>query len=514
MNNEGEKESSLRHLPPGKLNDIRQMFEGTTTRTKPLINKPRPATTLFSPPSETQNERKDTRRPATTLFTDAGTVMQEKERIPPKIRCPKPFRVSDHPRPKSELCKPAISQALQQINRNVPTFDKGSPKKQVPKPSERSPNKQALLPSGKSCNDEKEVTKSVERSSLKPILPTKPAQNVNQINKVTIETKHNEQEKTENPLLNNSRSERPVSVLQRTKMFENIESTDPSVSPVHTLRKKSGDGPMMTGIENNSSENPYCAPWDSKLRVSKQPIVLKLPKSPPPKKPPRTGAHDEYMQTKVFQKTDSLQTQNQDSKDYVLYDTVPDEDNDTKEQVEPVYRRIQKIQSAPAISPEKRRSSEDGDKTRPGKPQRPPPPKPRPASISSDECNENRQTYSISTLKRQHVKKKAHFDLDLDEVKFWDLPQDRLQRNKELRRSLSAECIATDISGDPVYIDPVNVVNFRDDTGSPIGYEVYVDSTGLVVTIETILLAYVITIPDAKKGGFVLEILALCNYVY
>lgn len=303
--------------------------------------------------------------------------------------------------------------------------------------------------------------------------------------------------KPENQTISNTDDTVSNVVLRQTKMFDNptsdkkrldvISKPTPPIKPRSRPASASSDGDS-----EQSLGHAYCSPWD----INKIPG---MPMSPPPRKPPRTGAHEEYIQVKAKREDpkkhlrnhsyDSVLTtgpryasvsENEEDKltPNVLYESVDDiKANEIEKQEDkpsPIYKRIDK----PDIK------SHNDDKTlfivkgnsaekkppplKLTRPLRPPPPKSnRPVSVAvdnfTDRVSDVRKRKPALPLKppspgNSYTQRNSMEEpVDLDNIKHWDLPLQDRQTN--FRKSLSAECLPSmddDMEmGDPTYVDPV-----------------------------------------------------------
>ena len=285
-----------------------------------------------------------------------------------------------------------------------------------------------------------------------------------------------------------NKDSRPVSVFERLKMFDNISQSSPTPSPGKPAKPPPPVKKVLPIEGQKSSETAEEQQKSAKVRPSRPPIRQRslvekthkqdvdqssanensniMSKKPmmPPSKPPRTGAHDDYVRVK---KEKEAETQI-DNDDYVDCDfvVIPKDKPDTK------------AANIPA----------SGEK-KPLKPQRPPPPKKkaRPFSIATDTVtigsseNSDSDEKSYDSLSNDHSfyesleepLSRAHLN---EPIKHWDLP--RFSHPEPIRRSLSDDCIpkAVDDAGNIVYFDPKKIAT-QDSTG----YDIYVDSAGYAV---------------------------------
>lgn len=305
-------------------------------------------------------------------------------------------------------------------------------------------------------------------------------------------------------------------VSKRTKMFEFNDhtkqivqkQTNAALRPTPSIRPRSRP---TSGSSDGDSESPgvYCSPWD----LGRNPLP-----PPPPRKPPRTGAHDDYLELKVKVTGENIKEEDVTITPNLLYESIDEipaaklevkEKSAHKEKITskqqlahtdkpaPIYRKIETVKGKTASTPAS--NMEDDNNAvftavhRPKKPLRPPPPRSRPISIAAD----NVMDFSFEKQSKDQNKKPTISNklmspngiagsgspfyedirnVDLDDIKHWDLPVTPVKRNM-LRRSMSAECVndaKDDMLGEAIYVDPVP---FRDDTN----YDIYVDAGGYAV---------------------------------
>ena len=318
---------------------------------------------------------------------------------------------------------------------------------------------------------------------------------------------------------------RPVSVAERTKLFESKDDAEETVSnnspnvtslrpptPVKTRSRQASYSSDAGNEENIFKRTPTAKPRSRPVSSSNEvdvkdakPVPPIKPRSRPPSqvqddeeyvnnygalwesgekvsysapvKPPRTGAHDNYMKLKIKNLKEkpistSLSQENENSNHYEMIS------NNTIK-TSPVYRRINKSES----------ENTDDSKKRPPPPTRPPPPKDRPVTMATS--NVSHKSYSLAGMDkhRPEIPKKPplannsplyeeleNVRFDINKIKHWDLPKDNLPESN-MKRSYSAECLSREsLLDDPVYVDPIKV-NFRDDTE----FDVYVDPSGYAV---------------------------------
>lgn len=247
--------------------------------------------------------------------------------------------------------------------------------------------------------------------------------------------------------------ERPVSVFERSKMFENVNSDNKSdllvspspskpVKPPPPVRQRSisGDSDIKTNShgkplpprppmrQRSLTEKANANDTNSELIENLVSAPKVTSKPPPPVKPPRTGAHDDYVKVKLENDTKDARVK--------LHETQNENFDTQTEDTNNMQRVLPKI----PVTQKKR-------------PTRPPPPrkkKPRPFSIAtetatdfrssdgsdSDEINKSKD----DNLFYEMIPVEAFRKQDRKEpLKHWDLP--RASHPEPIRRSLSAECI-------------------------------------------------------------------------
>ncbi|XP_060565637.1 uncharacterized protein LOC132724716 isoform X2 [Ruditapes philippinarum] len=302
---------------------------------------------------------------------------------------------------------------------------------------------------------------------------------------------------------NTEETHRPVSVFERSKMFEGVGSTNnnaslaqgtlsPSkpVKPPPPLRERSFSGGNSDNAKLNSQGKPL--PPRPPVRQksvnekskekhlikesNENPSIVHSPVSqpPPPVKPKRTGAHDDYMKVKL---------ENQASEGRIKIEETQNEncDNASVTQTKNVKVDFSKreLPEVPVLNKKK-------------KPTRPPPPrsKPRPFSIATDSVDFRSSEGSDSDEMSDHnndkddnpfyemIPAQAFLNKHKNEqLKHWDLP--RISHPEPIRRSLSAECIqkAVDEKGNVIYVDPdqLGIGSNKKE------YDIYVDTEGYAV---------------------------------
>ena len=263
------------------------------------------------------------------------------------------------------------------------------------------------------------------------------------------------------PVQSVNKDNRPISVLDRLKLFDNLSQSSPTPSP----NKPAKPPPPVTKVtvsEGQRSNKPGGLSSNkvaedeqkvTKVRPSRPPIrqrslvekktqdtniqhadqisasdknsaVTKKPLKPPskpPSKPPRTGAHDDYIRVKKgkeneTQKETETKTQS-DEEDYEDCDFihVPKKKTDAKADKAKTIQGSKKLQ----------------------KPQRPPPPrkKPRPFSIATDKVSSLGSDERLNSDSDGHLSDSHSFYESLEEpvthtsnhlndpIKHWDLPR-------------------------------------------------------------------------------------------
>ncbi|XP_033753036.1 suppression of tumorigenicity 5 protein-like [Pecten maximus] len=474
--------SSVRQLAPGQLKNIREMFESKSdspeqigisekgiNHSRPQLTRPRPLSTVSiksdtRKSKEQENNRTRPPRPATTLFKQSplsmpSTAARKVKEGEPAPRNLKPVRKKS--RAKSDVFESseAVVKAVNMMNNQG---------KVTPVPRERSPRASSH-------------TRNASLGTIELKLKSTTDESVSDI------------------------------VSKRTKMFESADLSKqteqkqsnivlrptPPIRPRSRPTSGSSDGDPELPKTVNSPSVTYCSPWD----IGKS--VLTSP-PPPPKKPPRTGAHDDYLRVKVNPESEKLKEDEIVIRPNILYESIEDIQNEKKKSEEkeknipkekpgPVYRKIVRIKTDQDDETSSRKEEDvvEDHENRPKKPTRPPPPRTRPMSIASDNFTDFSFEKQAKDPKQKPIIPKKPTSpngdpsvsspfyedmkikhVDLDDIKHWDLPGTPVRRN-QMRRSVSAECVADkkdDMLGEAVYVDPVQ---FRDD--------IYVDSGGYAV---------------------------------
>ena len=345
---------------------------------------------------------------------------------------------------------------------------------------------------------------------------------------------------------------RPVSVFDRLKMFDNISQPSHSPSPgkptkpppplkkISRQRSNEFEGQTVTdAVASPSPQNPT----PTKVRPPRPPFrqrsltektkdtnsedtnkhdtnepkvdktnmpdtnqttinaiqnssVVKKKPLMPPSKPPRTGAHDDYVKVKK-EKEKALEFEREkvvESK--TVFKSKQDEDI-----VEGDFIVVPK--GKPDIRTDRAKSAKGLSERKLMKPKRPPPPRwkqQRPFSIATDqdieslESNEKFSSDSDDLESGDHSfyesleeTPRSHDRLQ-DPIKHWDLP--RWSHPEPIRRSLSDDCIpkAVDDSGNVVYFEPRKLLT-QDSTG----YDIYLDSEGYAVPSRLVKKKHVTT---------------------
>lgn len=257
----------------------------------------------------------------------------------------------------------------------------------------------------------------------------------------------------------NQRDFKPTPTARPRSRPPSSEIDAKDLKPTPPIKPRSRPPSQAIDDNDNAAANEYGLVWDCGVRSSGTPNA-------PPMKPPRTGAHDDYMKLK-FMKEQEKEKENVESEHQ--YESVSNGDNN------PVYRRINKNDSF---------GNSDATK-RPLKPNRPPPPRDRPGSVPKKSNSFNSKDRPLPKRPGEPgihdnvspLYEELNSKFDLANIKHWDLPQDELPPSGSLVRSYSAECLSRDsMLNDPVYVDPLKV-NFRDDTD----FDVYVDPSGYAI---------------------------------
>lgn len=245
---------------------------------------------------------------------------------------------------------------------------------------------------------------------------------------------------------------RTPSVLERSKIFENTTPGAPA-RPQPPVRQRSQNDDSSANEAPNTQKKglPPRPPVrqrsqsggekENRLETSNTNTTEQTQNKqppPPPSKPPRTGAHDDYMKVKLEKETSE--------KNRVTFEESEHDNNQT--QSLGIKERLAMFDSNPT------KKSKDLQKLRP---KRPPPPflkkKPRPFSIASDSFNDFRGSEDSdldnhSDLKPiddnpfyETVPSEKDVLSEINDLKHWDLPRSSHPEPFPLRRSLSAECV-------------------------------------------------------------------------
>lgn len=254
-----------------------------------------------------------------------------------------------------------------------------------------------------------------------------------------------------------SGTDRPVSVVQISKMFENVGTNSvmppaaPSPSkpqkPLPPFRQRSLSDDHESNMKTNSQGKsiPPRPPVRQRSLVEKTDdgrnsagedapsIHNEAAKPDPPAKPRRTGAHDNYVKVKL---------ENEAAESRIKLQEVQNENCDsvsvTQNKDTNVHNSERELPKIP-VFPKK------------NKPTRPPPPnqKPRPFSIATDSLDFRSNDDSDSDDMSKSKDDDPFYEMIPADIfqkrglkegfKHWDLP--RASHPEPIRRSLSAECL-------------------------------------------------------------------------
>ena len=260
--------------------------------------------------------------------------------------------------------------------------------------------------------------------------------------------------------------------VRQRSLMEKIKDTNSEDTSKHDTNEPLGD---KTNKPDTNQTN------DSAIQNS---TVVKKKPLMPPSKPPRTGAHDDYVKVKKErEKTVEFEKQNDIEVKKVL------KDKQDEEIVEGDFVVIPK--EKPDIRNDRAKSAKGLSERKLLKPKRPPPPRwkqQRPFSIATDqdiESLESNEKFSSDSDEHDSADHSFYESLEetpvsrdrlQDPIKHWDLP--RWSHPEPIRRSLSDDCIpkAVDDSGNVVYFEPKKLLT-QDSTG----YDIYLDSEGYAV---------------------------------
>ncbi|XP_071120563.1 DENN domain-containing protein 2C-like isoform X3 [Mytilus edulis] len=456
--------TSVRQLKAGQMENIRKRFENTGegTNPKPPISPkkiPRPVSDAVSNSSNVSPNRTFPKPPLTSQNgsdNDKGELTLMREQILHKRR------------PSSE--SPAISKLVQNF-------------------SEGNTQPTGKLKTVHSDNDiASEVLRRNPVSRFTPSRPVSVAERTKRFESIdnsedTFVTGQSTVSSLRPPTIARTRSQRISSSSEGTEDDHNVVKRTPTARPRSrpvSSEVDSKDIKPTPPIKPRSrppsqaqdEDNEYGAVWESGPTGP----------NPPPVKPPRTGAHDDYMKLKDLNIQDK-QISQEKFKVKHHYETVPDDF--IPNTVTPVYKKINKSEEENINSVSKQAL----------RPNRPPPPRDKSDTVatgtpqkSNSFCKREKPevpkrpsgetlTGNVSPL-YEELDSVRNSKFDLNKIKHWDRPDDNLSEGSgSLKRSYSAECLRRDnFFDDPIYVDPIKV-NFRDDTEC----DVYVDPSGYAV---------------------------------
>ncbi|XP_045177331.2 uncharacterized protein LOC123537576 isoform X4 [Mercenaria mercenaria] len=511
---------SVRNLPQGQMQNIRRMFEqscdqenaseqpgGTESHNKDMAQNETPSNRRRQHISPPRHVNRDSHSPIRTHRNVSPSASTENSYHPK----PTPRKHIEHGlanlpvkqfgqiasgvalTPPEENTSNRVSRVRDQFEQN-PYRKTSDGNIKVPlKPKNKSPS-----PARKFSNTPSTVS---EKKSPVPIRKHS-KDDGNREDHVYSKIWEKNSGKTDLDVPNSEETQRPVSVFERSKMFEGAGSNSkphPPVAPPQSkpskppppFRQRSFSGENSDNVKTNShgKPTPPRPPVRQRSLVEKTnesdtknesnehpPTAQKAVSKPPPVKPKRTGAHDDYIKVKLENEAAEskikLQETQNDNGDNVPVTQTKDKSVDFSQ------RELPKI---PVLNKKK-------------KPTRPPPPrsKPRPFSIATESMDfrssEGSDSDEMSKSKNDSDKDDNPFyemipaqvfqNRDKNEpLKHWDLP--RASHPEPIRRSLSAECIpkAVDDQGNVVYMDPdqLGINNGKN------GYDIYVDTEGYAV---------------------------------
>ena len=458
----GQNSTSVRSLPPRRMKNIRQMFEGNTGSTSSGLN-------------EAEADKESYVRLTQSKFEspNGGTSDYPIKRWRQHIEEPKHLaepKLSPRRRPKT---------AVSPTRLNDDCFPRPSPRKSMllnenadtSKGLHDSPLKSfgeiasAIIDTGKENSTKSPKVPLNNTDDLNRPLPAKRTDispnrlgivsksSVTEVDKVHQRDRQAGTEQNLHGLKSSSENARPVSVMDRLKMFEKNDSQSlqdsPNTSSTPQVKPAKPPPPCRQRSLTDTSEKTFegetkVPPKRPALRqtslVEKTESEQEIPKvkfldqveneykdtkPTPPRKPPRTHAHDDYVKTKL-------------DKDKSVDVKVPNGDS---------VRETKTDYSSENTFP---RSS-----VRKNRPSRPPPPrKPRPFSIAVDSLDFSNSDSSDSE-KTKPIQNNGTFyefvpfektNSSHDPIKHWDLP--RVNHPEPIRRSLSSDCVSKAVDED------------------------------------------------------------------
>ena len=478
--------TSVQQLASDQMENIRKQFENAAegNETKSIVSPkkvPRPVSSVLPNNGNTPSNQDIARKRIENVIGNGSKPLISPKRIPPKLVSNVSQNV-ENSKNNTEL-KSTQEQILQKRRQSQESCPSPAINKLVQNFNEGSQQNNGKLKPVQADRDLVQVRTSISR--VTPLRPVSVAERTK-----LFESKDDAEETVSNNSPNVTSLRPPTPVKTRSRPVssssdggneENIFKRTPTAKPrsrpvsssnevdlkdakpVPPIKPRSRQPSQVQDDEENV--NNYGALWESGEKVSNS----------VPVKPPRTGAHDDYMKLKVKNLKEkpvstSLSQENRNTNHYEsISDTI---------KTSPVYRRIKKSESE---------NTEDSKK-RPPPPTRPPPPKDRPVTMATSNVSHKSYSFAGTDKQRPEIPKKPpvannsplyeELDVrfDINKIKHWDLPKDKLPETN-MKRSYSAECLSRDsLLDDPVYVDPIKV-NFRDDTEC----DVYIDPSGYAV---------------------------------
>lgn len=484
MSKNVNEKTSVRQLPVGQMENLRKKFESVSENTKPPVSPkkvPKPvSSTIASPNNEQGLVKKRTEN-----------VLDRNSDSSPKKVLPQVRTVNKENEKGSEF-QNLREQILQKSNRD------SCPVSKLVQNFDGDSQNSVGLKTVKSDNDLSAVQYRPNFSRVSPSRPVSVAERTKMFEKrssieedsvfnsttpsITTSSPSKVRSKITSEIESNQKDLKPTPTARPRSRPPSSEIDAKDLKPTPPIRPRSRPPSQAFDDVDNTTTNEYIAVWETGAKITSSPNA-------PPVKPPRTGAHDIYTKLKLKKVEEK-----EDNKSIVgehQYESVPDDMIKT-----PVYNRINK-----------KESFGNSDQKRPLKPNRPPPPRDRPYSTPFPSSSFNGKDRplpkrpgepAINTDNASPLYEELNnTNFDLGKIKHWDLPQDELPPGGSLKRSYSAECLSRDsLFDDPVYVDPLKV-NFRDDTD----FDVYIDPSGYAVPYRHKRLQQTASTPIVSSGS-------------
>ncbi|XP_064603741.1 DENN domain-containing protein 2A-like isoform X2 [Liolophura sinensis] len=541
--------NSVRNLPPGRLNNIRQQFEKKSNNGH--VGPALPTKTSRAPKIPVSRGEGAKSPNATTDFNQENKLVQEYgvDRSTPPIP---PKQMAIPPIPPKENSTASKIQLFSPPGNNLPQCNRG-----VTPASRNSPVGGSVLPipiSPKTVMAEATGSKGDHHDVRQP----------KALGQEDISKMYAVVNKTKNGETSTEKAASGASAPHTAKLFEgNSQQTNitpkkqkPPLTDKPRLSKKptfsdSESSPKKTGVRQRSPKRPAPVPVkaslsspglnstktspDQALRDGEKSIQERDERTSapprPPQKPPRTHAHDKYLDPKIanlkirISPRQSIHSNSSSSKqDVAVANTTKTSLHHSKDHRNQAYSQMDIDFSDTSLGDEINR--------RPSRPKRPPPPRPK-SSPSFSSVKGFSYQEDVSTGQKKKERRSPVFDkhgkvqqpemvrnimyepsadfLPLpvlkpsprpmpvtsppgvhnalhNEIKMGLLPpffKSPPTVDRGMFRSCSDECLYMEpsLSGDPVYMDPMEScrVTALDDTYASHDVEVYIDADGYAV---------------------------------